>query len=228
MKDQLRKSSPQLLLALFSVLPVGVSFASEHVPFTPGLLKGYQVDVKESAYLGNSALQLTHQYKDGYVRIEGLNFTDGEIEVEVAATIDPDLSPEYKKFARGFIGIAFRIQEDAGTYENIYVRPDNARAEDQLRRNHTTQYASLPEYTWKRLREDSPGKYESYVDLTLSAWTKMRLVIKDETVQLFIGDDPQPCLVVNDMRLDEETGGIGVWVGMGTIGYFRNLQVTHY
>ena len=101
------------------------------------MLNSYQVDAKEAAYFGNAALQLTHQYKDGYVQIQGLNFADGEIEVEVAATIDPDLPPEFKKFARGFIGIAFRIQEDAGIYENVYVRPDNARAEDQLRRNHT-------------------------------------------------------------------------------------------
>ncbi len=228
MKHQLFRPMPQLVLVLFSMLNISISSASVHVPFTPGLLNSYQVDVKEAAYLGNSALQLTHQYKDGYVQIQGLNFADGEIEVEVAATIDPDLPPEFNKFARGFIGIAFRIQEDAGIYENVYLRPDNARAEDQLRRNHTTQYASLPEYTWKRLRDDSPGKYESYVDLTLNAWTKMRLVVKDETVLLFVGDDKQPCLVVNDMRLDEETGGIGVWVGMGTIGYFRNLRVTHY
>ena len=33
---------------------------------------------------------------------------------------------------------------------------------------------------------------------------------------------------VRTMPLDEASGGIGVWVGMGTIGYFRNLQVTHY
>ena len=33
--------------------------------------------------------------------------------------------------------------------------------------------------------------------------------------------------VVNDMRLDEETGGIGVWVGMGTIGYFDRSGMEH-
>ena len=157
-----------------------------------------------------------------------MDFANGEIQVDVAATIDPNLLPEFKEFARGFIGIAFRIQNDAGVYENIYLRPDNARAENQLRRNHTTQYASMPEYTWKRLRDDSPGKYESYVDLTLNTWTRMRLVVEDEKVRLFVGDDTQPCLVVNDMRLDEGSGGIGVWVGMGTIGYFKNLQVTHF
>ncbi len=228
MKRTCSNSISRLLLVLFFMLNINISNATVQVPFTPELLNTYQVDAEQSSYQGSAALQLKHHYTDGYVQIEGLDFADGEIQVEVAATIDPDLSPEFKMFARGFIGIAFRIQKDPGIYENIYVRPDNARAEDQLRRNHTTQYASSPEYSWKRLRDDSPGKYESYVDLTLNTWTTMRLVVEEKKVHLFIGDDQEPCLVVNDMRLDKQTGGIGVWVGMGTIGYFRNLQVTHY
>ena len=218
----------RLALVLFFVLNISISNAAVQVPFTPERLSVYQVDAEDSSYLGKAALQLKHHMKDGYVQIEGLEFANGEIEVEVAATIDPDLPPEFKMFARGFIGLAFRIQKDSGVYENIYVRPDNARADDQLRRNHTTQYVSSPEYSWKRLRDESPGKYESYVDLALNTWIRMRLVVEDEKVVLFIGTDKQPCLVVNDMRLDEASGGIGVWVGMGTIGYFRNLQVTHY
>ena len=54
----------------------------------------------------------------------------------------------------------------------------------------------------------------------------MKIQVEKQTVRLFIGDAKEPCLVVNDMRLDKETGGIGLWVGMGTIGYFRNLRVT--
>ena len=59
------------------------------------------------------------------------------------------------------------------------IRPQNARADDQLRRNHTTQYASLSEYTRKRLREDSPGEYESYADLY--TWIKFRFPSTDFT-----------------------------------------------
>ncbi len=135
---------------------ISISNAAVQVPFTPERLSVYQVDAEDSSYLGKPALQLKHHMKDGYVQIEGLEFANGEIEVEVAATIDPDLPPEFKMFARGFIGIAFRIQKDSGVYENIYVRPDNARADDQLRRNHTTQYGPSPDYSWKRLRDESP------------------------------------------------------------------------
>jgi hypothetical protein len=43
-------------------------------------------------------------------------------------------------------------------------RPTNGRAEDQVRRNHATQYISYPDRRWFQLRKDFPGKYESYAD----------------------------------------------------------------
>ena len=51
--------------------------------------------------------------------------------------------------ARGFIGIAFRLQ--GNLYEYIYLRPANGRADDQIRRNHSTQYGAHPDYGFDRL-----------------------------------------------------------------------------
>ena len=67
--------------------------------------------------------------------------------------------------ARGFIGVAFRSTPAAKALECFYLRPTNGRADDQLRRNHSTQYVSEPDYGWPRLRSETPGVYESYVDL---------------------------------------------------------------
>ena len=36
---------------------------------------------------------------------------------------------------------------------------------------------------------------------------------------------PQPVLVINDELLEVRTGGIGLWVGLPTIGYFRNIEI---
>lgn len=69
---------------------------------------------------------------------------EGTIEVDLAgqpAAGAPDT-------ARGFIGIAFRLQGD-GSYEYIYLRLTNGRA-DQLRRNHSTQYSSNPDFGFNR------------------------------------------------------------------------------
>src|SRR5881396_2495240 len=101
--------------------------------------------------------------------IEGLDFSSGVIEVEIAGA--PRVgAPEG---ARGFVGIAFRLQEDGKTYDAFYLRPTNGRAEDQERRNHSAQYVSHPEWPWFRLRKETPSTYEAYVDLAPGAWTKI-------------------------------------------------------
>ncbi len=38
--------------------------------------------------------------------------------------------------ARGFVRIAFRINNDASRFEALCLRPDNERASDHVRRNH--------------------------------------------------------------------------------------------
>ena len=93
-----------------------------------------------------------------FVKIKGINFKDGTIEVKVLSRILKD-APAY---ARGFIGVAFRINDDDTKYESIYIRPVNARVDDQVRRNHSIQYYSYPDYKFDRLRKESPERYESY------------------------------------------------------------------
>lgn len=127
--------------------------------------------------------------------------------------------------ARGFVGIAFRISDDLTRFEAIYVRPTNARADDQLQRNHTTQYISHPDYPWERLRNEHPGKYESYVDLDADRWTKIRLVVSGSLARLYVNDDAQPALIVNDLKLPPASGGIGLWVGPGSRAYFKSLKI---
>jgi hypothetical protein len=148
-------------------------------------------------------------------------FRDGLIEVDVAGSLAPGSS----ETARGFIGIAFRLQAGAASYELVSLRPTNARADDQLRRNHSTQYESLPDWPWDRLRRENPGVYDSYVDLVPGAWTKMKLVVSGFKAILFVNGSNQPCLVVNDLKLTQAKGAIALWVGPGTDGYFANLRV---
>ena len=93
--------------------------------------------------------------------VTGSDFKDGTIEAEVAGVPITSMDPT----ARGFVGIEFRAQEHGSRAENIYLRPTNGRADDQLRRNHAVQYESFPEFPWDRLRREQPGMYESYVDL---------------------------------------------------------------
>ncbi len=149
------------------------------------------------------------------------DFRDGSIEVDVASVISPD-APVY---ARGFIGLAFRIGSD-GSFENIYLRPTNSQADDQVRRNRTIQYAAYPNYTFPRLRLEEPGKYETYVDVRTDEWIRMRFEISGTRADLFINDSERPVLIVTDLKLGgERSGGIGLWIEAGTIGYFAGLRI---
>ena len=155
--------------------------------------------------------------------IEGSDFSSGVIEAEIAGAPAPDAGAG----ARGFVGIGFRVQPDLRTYDAFYLRPTNGRAEDQERRNHATQYISHPDWPWFRLRQETPSKYESYVDLVPGVWTKIKIDVRGDKARLYVNDNPQPALIVNDVKSGANArGAVALWIGPGTIGHFRNVTVT--
>jgi hypothetical protein len=164
----------------------------------------------------------TQEYAQGLVRIDDLDFSNGVIEAELAGALAPGAGAE----ARGFVGIAFRMQEDLKTYDAFYLRPLNGRAEDQERRNHSAQYISLPEWPWSRLRKETPSKYESYVDLVPGAWTKIKIEVRGEQARFYVHDNEQPTLIVNDVKSGPNGhGGVALWLEPGTVAHFRNLTI---
>jgi hypothetical protein len=178
-------------------------------------------------YRGQHAIHLSplpgHESgDDGMLAIlAGSDFKDGTIEVEVAGTPRSGAPAD----ARGFIGVLFRVQDHGERAENIYLRPTNGRADDQLRRNHSVQYESAPDFPWFRLRKENPGQYESYVDLEPGAWTKMKIVVAGTGMRLYVNEADQPCLIVNDLKLREARGQIALWAHVTTDGYFSDLSV---
>ena len=157
-----------------------------------------------------------------FIKIKNLNFQNGTIEVKVLSK----LLKNAPAFARGFIGIAFRINDDNTKFESIYLRPTNARADDQVRRNHSIQYYSYPDYKFDRLRKESPEKYESYSDMEMDKWITMRIEVKGSVAKLFLDNNTQPSLIVTDLKHGADiSGSIGLWVDIGTEGYFSDLKI---
>src|SRR3954471_3623709 len=155
-------------------------------------------------------------------RIEGVEFANGTIEAEIAGAPSEGAS----EGARGFVGIAFRLQDDLKTYDAFYIRPTNGRADDQERRNHSVQYISHPQWPWMRLRQETPSKYEAYADLLPGAWTKIKIEVHGDKARLYVHDNVQPTLIVNDLKSGtQKRGGVALWVGPETIAHFRNLRV---
>jgi hypothetical protein len=179
------------------------------------------------AYRGRRAVQLKptagHENDDGSLlaTIANSDFKDGVIEVDVAGAPRPGSAANMK----GFIGLAFRVRENGQTAELVYLRPSNGRAEDQLTRNHSIQYVSTPGYTWHKLRQESPGAYESYVDLEPGVWTHMKIVVSGTKAQVFVNGAAQPSLVVNDLKQGEGRGRIALWAHPTTEAFFSNLAV---
>jgi len=191
---------------------------------TPAQLEAHGVTVASATYQGKSAVRVDALPDAGngssYAIVKGSKFHNGTIEVELAGKPAANAGAG----ARGFIGIAFRLQ--GNRYEYIYLRPTNGRADDQVRRNHSTQYGAWPDFNFDRLRKESPEKYESYVDLEPGVWTPYRIVIDGTKARLFVHGSAQPCLIVDDLKLGDSEGPVALWVGPGTEGYFANLKIT--
>ena len=152
------------------------------------------------------------------------NFKDGVIELDVAGARREGYSKaEDVSGFKGIIGLSFRIHGDSA--ERIYLRPENARLNNQLFRNRSTQYESDPDFPWQRLRQDAAGVYESYVDLEPGAWARLRIEVSGTKARLFVNGATQPSLVVNDLKLGESRGKIALWTRISTEAYFSNLRV---
>ena len=188
-------------------------------------LAGKNVSIAQVTFKGRSAIQVIATpdaaNASSYALVKDASFRDGTIEVDLAGQPAAGAAAA----ARGFIGIAFRIQAD-GRYEYIYLRPTNGRADDQVRRNHSTQYSSNPDFDFARSRQEAPEKYESYVDLEAGAWTRYKIEVDGRKARLYVHGAEQPCLIVNDLKLEPQAGGVALWVGPGTEGYFTNLKIT--
>src|SRR5439155_6691721 len=143
------------------------------------------------SYKGRKAMRIASEGEDnGLAIVAGSEFQDGTIEVDLAG----EPGPGAQSAARGFVGVAFRVAPDAAKFELFYLRPTNGRADDQERRNHSTQYDSFPDYPWFRLRKETPGKYESYVDLVPGEWTKVKISVTGVKARLYVHGSDQPTL----------------------------------
>lgn len=96
-------------------------------------------------------------------------------------------------------------------------------ADDQLRRNHATQYVSHPDYPWYKLREEMPGVYESYADMQPDEWVRFRIEVAGVRARLYLDGAEQPCLIVNDLKLGASEGQIALWIGVGTVAHFADI-----
>ena len=181
--------------------------------------KGFKVFNRSVSSLNDGAkkgVRLSENSGDGVAYLQGIEFTNGTIEFDVKGK---DVQQQ------SFVGVAFH-GVDGTTYDAIYFRPFNFKAEDQARRGHGVQYISHPTYTWQKLRTEQPGKYEQAVNPVPdpNAWFHVRVVVASPKVSVFVGDAKEPSLVVDQLS-DRKKGLVGLWVGNTSGGDFANVRI---
>jgi hypothetical protein len=179
--------------------------------------KGFKIFNRSLSGLNDKkGVRLSESPGDGVAYLEGLEFANGAIEIDIKGK---DVQQQ------SFVGVAFHGLDEK-TYDAIYFRPFNFKTEDQARRIRAVQYISHPTYTWNKLRAETPGKYEKPVIPAPDPndWFHARIVVASPKVSVFINDAKEPSLVVEQLS-DRKKGLIGLWVGNTSGGDFANLKI---
>jgi len=147
-----------------------------------------------------------------------LEFNQGTIELDLRGR---------NEFLKSFLGIVFNTT-DTVTYEDILFRPFNFRHEDPVRRTWSLAYTAEPDFPYDKLRKENTGQFESEIlpNPVPGDWIHARIVIKKDSVQIFVNHLEKPSLTVR--RLGAYHGDkLGLYVfGTGTPGDFANLVIT--
>jgi hypothetical protein len=162
-------------------------------------------------------VHMSERMGNGLLWVEGSDFAEGVIEVDIRGR---------DVFQQSFVGVAFHRRDD-DTYEAVYLRPFNFRAEDPVRKQHAVQYISVPDYDWPRLRKEFPEEFENpvHAGVVPTDWVPLRVVVRGKTIQIFVGPVSSATLEVRKLgQLDR--GMVGLWVGNGSDGDFSNLRIT--
>jgi len=151
---------------------------------------------------------------EGLAILQDLDFENGTIEFDVKGK---------DVLQQSFVGAAFHIQDDS-TYNAIYFRPFNFKKPE--RSSHSVQYINHPKFTWQKLRSEFPEQYEKVVNLVPNPddFFHARVEVQWPLVKVFVENADIPSLEVK-MLSTFKKGKVGLWVGHGSDGTFKNLVV---
>ncbi len=163
----------------------------------------------------NAVIHLDGQTNDGLLWINGMDFKNGIIEIDIKGK---DVQGE------SFTGIAFHGLDNK-TFEGIYFRPFNFKNPE--RSSHAIQYIFMPDHDWSELRNKYPGKYEHTINPVPDPnnWFHAKIVVSYPEIKVYVNNSDKPTLEVEAIGTNTN-GKIGIWVGNGSEGWFKNFTIT--
>jgi hypothetical protein len=152
---------------------------------------------------------------EGHAWLNNTKFTYGTIEINIKGK---------DKLQGSFVGIAFHGVNDS-TFEAVYFRPFNFRSTDPVRKLHAVQYIAPPKFSWEKLRNEFPCKYEQLISPAPDPndWFHARIKVDSKNIKVYVNGNAVPSLMVEPLV---HTSGtlIGLWTD--TDGDWKNLKIT--
>lgn len=163
-------------------------------------------------------MNISESKKEGIVWLPSTKFKTGTIEIKMRGK---------NVYQRSFIGLAFHGLDNTN-YEAVYCRPFNFFSTDSVRRIHSVQYISHPNFTWEKLRKERNSEFEKGISNPPNpdGWFTMKLSIDNTTVKAYINDSAEPSLIVKTLS-KHGSGKIGLFTADSSGGDFDWIIISH-
>ncbi len=162
----------------------------------------FEGDATVAEYQQRKAIRLN----GGAATVKEMELRDGIIDVDF-------VSPG----GRAFFGPQFRIDEENGSGEWVYLRPHKSGLPDAL------QYTPLLNGSLMWQIYNGSG-FTGRLEIPKDTWFHLRLEIVGAQAKLYVVDMEKPCLTMNDLKSGNQKGLISFANLTGTV-YLSNLEI---
>jgi sugar lactone lactonase YvrE len=188
-------------------------FAAFFVLGIPARAGGEAVDFDSESWTKVNAQVLEFEGRPammGFAYLEGVDFSDGVIEVDVYC----------EDRTRSYPGIVFRMKSQSD-YERFYIRP-----------HRSPFYPDALQYTpvfnriagWQLYQGEG---YTAGADIPTGEWVHIRMEVAGTQARVFIGDEARPSLEMHNLEHGESSGAIGLFGPPDRSAYFSNFSYRH-
>lgn len=157
----------------------------------------HAVESRVETYKGRESL-----YLEGKASLNGINFSDGVIEVDVTTP-----------FPRAFAGLLFRTQSPT-EYEEMYIRLHKSGSPDAIQ--YTPVFNDVA--AWQLY---GTGDGWGMAAFDKNEWIPLRIEVSGNQIRIFAGQS-NDAIVSTHLRREDESGGLGLWGLFGA--YFSNFR----